>query len=122
MLPSERELELLKALWSTKGLSAREIHECVSERLKWSASSTRKTLDRMVEKGSIAIDYRHGVKVYVAQVSKVSVVAMFSKDFMRRVLESTEPIPSMAFTGSSFLNETEIEELEELLAEGVSDD
>ena len=51
--PSNAELELLKCLWRRKACSARELHDCAGPRLGWSYSSTRKTLERMVEKGLV---------------------------------------------------------------------
>jgi metallo-beta-lactamase class B len=43
-------------------LSAREIHDAVEHELGWSYSSTRKTPERMWEKGMISQEVRHGVQ------------------------------------------------------------
>jgi BlaI family penicillinase repressor len=52
-VPSISELSLLKALWRQQPLSAREIHDAVEAELGWSYSSTRKTLERMLDKGMV---------------------------------------------------------------------
>ena len=50
-IPSITELTVLKALWKQQPLSAREIHQHIEDELGWSFSSTRKTLERMLDKG-----------------------------------------------------------------------
>ncbi|MDQ1833587.1 peptidoglycan DD-metalloendopeptidase family protein [Massilia scottii] len=65
-IPSITELSLLKCLWKQHPLSARAIHQHAEEELHWSFSSTRKTLDRMLEKGMISQHSLHGVNVYTA--------------------------------------------------------
>lgn len=115
MHPSPSELPLLKALWSTPQLSARELHEQVSGELGWSLSSTRKTLDRMIDKGLISAHDQHGLRVYRASVSKVSTLAAMTRQFARAVLEIDGPLPASSFTGSKILTDDEIEELQRFL-------
>ncbi len=82
--PTATELILIKALWKDSPLSAREIHESVSNKLKWSYSSTRKTLDRMSEKQYLSISEVHGIKVYTSTLSKVKTLSIYIKDFASR--------------------------------------
>lgn len=117
MKPSPSELPLLKALWSQEELSARELHECVAPELGWSLSSTRKTLDRMVEKDMISPDEKHGVRIYRAKVEKISTLAALTKQFVRAVLEIDGPLPASSFSGSKILSDAELQELERLLEE-----
>ncbi|MGY1531073.1 BlaI/MecI/CopY family transcriptional regulator [Luteimonas sp. A649] len=113
--PSNTELELLKCLWRNEACSARELHNHVSPVLGWSYSSTRKTLERMVEKGLVEELDSHGLNVYRAAIGKVSTLAALSRDFARRVLEIEGPLPAQAFADSRLLSEAEIDELEALL-------
>lgn len=113
--PSNAELELLKCLWRSGASSARELHNCAALSLDWSYSSTRKTLDRMVDKGLVKESSEHGLNVYRAKVGKVAILAALSTDFARRVLEIDGPLPTQAFADSRLLNEDEIEQLETLL-------
>ncbi|WP_136658117.1 BlaI/MecI/CopY family transcriptional regulator [Nitratireductor sp. XY-223] len=117
MHPSPSELPLLKALWSNRSLSARELHELVRDELGWSLSSTRKTLDRMIEKGLVKVTDQHGVRVYSAGVDKISTLAALTSQFVRSVLEIEGPMPASSFTGSRILSESELEELEKFLDE-----
>ncbi len=113
--PSNTELILLKALWDQPVLSAREIHEHTVSRLGWSYSSTRKTLERMRDKGLVQVQELHGVNVYAATVAKVPTLALMARDFMQRVLEIEAPLQASAFVDSRLLDEDELTQLEALL-------
>jgi BlaI family penicillinase repressor len=120
-VPSMSELSLLKALWKEQPLSAREIHERVASELGWSFSSTRKTLERMLEKSMVGQHTRHGVLVYEAQLEKVGTLAAFAHDFGRRVMEMDGPLPANMFTGSKLIDQQELEQLEQLLQDWPED-
>lgn len=114
-IPSATELSLLKVLWKEAPLSAREIHERAEAELGWSFSSTRKTLERMVEKGLLSLANTHGVQVYSAEVEKVSTLAAFAHDFGTRVMEMDAPLPASMFTGSKLVTKKELAQLEQML-------
>jgi BlaI family penicillinase repressor len=114
-VPSISELSLLKALWRQQPLSAREIHEQVVAEMGWSYSSTRKTLERMLEKRMVHQHIRHGVQVYDAALEKVDTLAAFAHDFGKRIMEIDTPLPVTMFTGSKLVDEAELAQLEQLL-------
>ena len=51
--PTSAELEILKLLWQQPRVSGRELHDQLEPVLQWGYSSTRKTLERMVEAGLV---------------------------------------------------------------------
>ena len=114
-VPSISELSLLKALWRQQPLSAREIHEQIAGEMGWSYSSTRKTLERMLDKGMVGQQVRHGVQVYEAALEKVDTLAAFAHDFGKRIMEIDTPLPVTMFTGSKLVDEAELAQLEQLL-------
>jgi BlaI family penicillinase repressor len=114
-IPSPTELSLLKALWKQQPLSARELHDRVQDELGWSYSSTRKTLERMLDKGMVSQDNAHGIQVYRTALDKVSTLAAFAQDFSRRVMEMDAPMSAAMFTGSKLVDQKELEELDQLL-------
>jgi predicted transcriptional regulator len=120
-IPSISELTVLKALWRQQPLSAREIHQQVEEELGWSYSSTRKTLERMLDKGSVRQSTVHGVQVYEAALEKVSTLAAFAHDFGKRVMEMDTPLPVNMFTGSKLVDDDELAQLEQLLHDWPED-
>jgi len=113
--PSVTELTLLKALWKGQPLSARALHASVEEELGWSFSSTRKTVERMLEKGLLVQRSEQGVQVYVTTADKVATLAAFAHDFGRRVMELETPLPVTMFTGSKLVDQQELAQLEQLL-------
>ena len=114
-IPSISELTLLKSLWRQQPLSAREIHDQVADELGWSFSSTRKTLERLLDKGSVRQSTVHGVQVYEAALDKVDTLAAFAHDFGKRVMELDTPLPVTMFTGSKLVDDAELAQLEQLL-------
>lgn len=114
-IPSATELCLLKVLWKTSPLAARELHERVQHELDWSFSSTRKTLERMVEKGMVAQEALHGVQVYRPLLEKLSTLAAFANDFGRRVMEIDTPLPANMFAGSKLIDSQELARMDALL-------
>ena len=121
-IPSVSELTLLKALWKQQPLSARELHDAVAEELGWSYSSTRKTLERMLEKQMLALQMAHGVNVYTARLEKVGTLAAFARDFGTRVMEMAAPLPVTMFTGSKLVDQAELAQLEQMLQDWPSEE
>ena len=113
--PSEYELKLLRALWRAPRLSAREIQDATSAETQWSYSATRKTLDRMEEKGLVRVELVHGVKTYAAARPKLETLAGLIRDFARNVLDADAPMPVAAFSHSKLLDDEEIRALEAML-------
>jgi len=121
-IPSPTELSLLKALWRQAPLSARELHLRVEDELGWSFSSTRKTLERMLDKGMVAQEAVGGVQVYRPLLEKVGTLAAFARDFSMRVMEMDAPLAVSMFTGSKLVDEQELERLDSLLHDWPGDD
>ncbi len=109
------ELEVMKVLWSGDGLSAREIHDELGDRLQWAYSTTRTTVERMVRKGLVEKSPFHGLHIYRASVSRATGLARMVRDFAHRVLESSHvPVVSL-FADSGTLSDEELDELRRLL-------
>ncbi len=113
--PTAPELEILKLLWQQQPRSARELHDNIVEKLQWSYSSTRKTLERMGEKGLVSIDAQGNKKIYSARVEKIAILAAMTKDLAKRVFELDSPLPVAMFANSHLVKDEELDELERLL-------
>jgi predicted transcriptional regulator len=121
-IPSVSELTLLKVLWKQQPLSAREIHDAAADELGWSFSSTRRTLDRMLEKQMVSMHAVHGINVYRPVLEKVGTLAAFARDFGRRVMELDAPLPVAMFTGSKLVDQQELTQLEQMLNDWPADE
>jgi len=119
--PSATELIILKTLWSKNRLTAREVHTQCETQLGWSFSSTRTTLQRMIEKTLVGTEKVHGVTVYLPLQSKVKVMAGMMQDFMSRVFEVKGPLPTSAFAQSELLSAEEWEEIRDILETDKND-
>ncbi|MGB1298671.1 MAG: BlaI/MecI/CopY family transcriptional regulator [Psychrobium sp.] len=121
MQPTAPELEILKLLWQNQPRSARDLHDEIEAQFHWSYSSTRKTLERMGEKGLVSISSQGNKKLYTAQVDKVKTLASYAQDFARRIFELDGPLPVAMFADSKLIDDGEIADLEKLLKD-LSDD
>jgi len=116
------ELDIMKVLWTSGRLSAREIHEQVASRHGWAYSTTRTTIERMVVKDLVAKNTFHRLHLYTAILSRPAGMARMVRDFAERVLESgTAPVVAL-FADSGALTRDEITELETLLAQSDEDE
>lgn len=115
--PTAPELEILKLLWLKQPLTARELHDELESVLGWGYSSTRKTLERMGEKGFVACETLGNKNSYRALLDKMPTLAAFAQDFGRRVFEINGPLPVAMFANSKLVNADEIASLEKLLAD-----
>ncbi|WP_022701566.1 BlaI/MecI/CopY family transcriptional regulator [Oceanicaulis alexandrii] len=120
--PNPSELEVLKALWSHDRLSAREVHDQIGEAQRWSYSTTRTVIQRMVDKGLVNKDSVHGLAVFAAADRKVDLISRLVRSFTKRVLEADPTaLPASAFAGSRLLDEGERAELDALLKAGADE-
>jgi BlaI family transcriptional regulator, penicillinase repressor len=122
MTPTNPELDILKLLWQRQPLTAKDIHNTLAEKHQWSYSSTRKTLERMGEKGLVHITSESNKNLYATKVNKIATLAKFAQDFASRVLELDGPLPVSMFSGSQLLDSKEISDLEQLLKQLSNDE
>jgi len=115
MKPSSSELVILKHLWSAGAQSVGEIHAAISPRLGWSRSSSRKTIERMVEKGLLSQREQHGLNIYRAKAKKIPTLAGLIQNFASDVLGLDGPLPVSNLVKSKLLSDAELAELDALL-------
>lgn len=115
LTPTTVELEILKLLWQQQPQSARDLHQQLESVLQWGYSSTRKTLERMGEKGLVEVDSDGNKNLYRAKVAKVPTLAALALDFSTRVLGLDAPLPISTFADSRYLQTQELAELEQQL-------
>ncbi|MEL6687937.1 MAG: BlaI/MecI/CopY family transcriptional regulator [Pseudomonadota bacterium] len=115
MKPSSTELVILKHLWRSGPQSVGEIHAAVQAKLDWSRSSSRKTIERMVDKGLLDQREQHGLNIYRAKAKKIPTLAALIRSFARDVLDLDGPLPVSNLVETDLLDPEELEELEAFL-------
>jgi predicted transcriptional regulator len=115
MKPSPTEFIILKHIWATGAQSQGEIHKAVKDKLNWSRSSTRKTVERMFEKNMLSAQEMHGVRVYTAKLKKIPTIANMVRSFAHQVLGLDGPLPVSNLAKSDILSAQELEELDRYL-------
>jgi len=118
---TKNELQLLNILWkSDDGFSIREVHEKIEHENNWAYSTTKTTMDRMVKKGLLERGDFHGVYLYKAAISKPAGLAKLVSYFMNDVLEMDSGALMSLFGRSKALSESEVDELESILKQGLN--
>lgn len=120
--PNKSEIAVLKHLWSHGEQSAREVHEGVAEETGWSYSTTRTVINRMADKDWVHRRDLHGIAVFTAALSKVTVLGGMVRDLTRKVFEIEGELPVSMFAGSPHLSDDELDELEQLINNASSGD
>lgn len=115
-VPTDAELDVLKAFWRDGALSSREVQTRIADGLGWTSSTTRTVLERMRAKGLLARREVHGVAVYEATQPKVAVISGMMKR-LSVLLEIDGPLPAAAFSGSQLLDADDIAALEQALTD-----
>lgn len=115
------ELDVLKVLWESGRLSAREVHDRLRQAQGWAYSTTRTVLDRMVKKRLLSRGSFHGVYLYAPGISRPQGLARLVRDFAERVLELDHAAVVPLFADSRALTADEVAELERLLDRAAGD-
>jgi len=115
------ELDLMKVLWTSGSMSAREVHAAVAEERGWAYSTTRTNLERMVHKGLVGKHRFHGLHIYQPKISRPQGLARRVKQFAEQILEMNHSPVVALFTDSEALSPAEVEELRELLDQGENE-
>ena len=114
---TETELEIMKVLWESGRLSAREIHEVLEPRYQWSYSTTRTMLERLAKKQCLDKKSFHGLFLYTPAITKAAGLARFVRNFASRILETDlAPVASL-LVDSETLTPEELDDLTRLLEE-----
>ena len=115
-VPTDAELDVLKAFWRDGALSSREVQTRIADGLGWTSSTTRTVLERMRAKGLLTRREVHGVAVYEPGQPKVAVISGMMKR-LSALLEIDGPLPAAAFSGSQLLDADDIAALEQALTD-----
>ncbi len=112
---NETELILLKVLWRSEELSAREVHDAIAGATGWAYTTTRSVLERMAAKSLVRKTSSHGLYLYEAAISRPRGLAGFIRRFATRLLNVEPSVLVPMFVEGEGLSEKELRELRKLV-------
>jgi BlaI family transcriptional regulator, penicillinase repressor len=110
--PSERELEILKALWEIGSGSVREVHQhlCPNDELAFNTVQT--TLRNMEEKGLVEHRAEGRTFIYIPKCSREKV----TQRFVKKVFDGSLDQLVLTLLNSTETSEAELTELQQMIA------
>jgi predicted transcriptional regulator len=110
--PSERELEILKALWEIGPASVREVHERLCPRGECAFNTVQTLLRIMEDKGLVEHQAEGRTFIYSAKHSREQVTARF----LHRVFDGAVDQLVLSLLQAEDTSPEELKELERLIA------
>ncbi|MBQ7922170.1 MAG: BlaI/MecI/CopY family transcriptional regulator [Clostridia bacterium] len=109
----EIESRFADIIWQNEPVASGELVKLCAEILHWKKPTTYTILRKLCERGI----FKNEKGIVTSQISKTEFCAMQSEQFVAETFDGSLPAFIAAFTTRKKLSETEIAELEKLIAE-----
>jgi len=114
---SDAELDVMKVLWASPGISATDVHDALLQRKDWSVRTVKTLLARLVEKGALSTTEDGRRYLYTPAIEQRDYKAGAARQFVDRVFSGrAAPLIAHLADGRG-LTKDDIAELEKLLGE-----
>lgn len=114
--PTDAELEILTALWSTGPATVREVHDVITRRRPAQYSTVLKFMQIMADKGLVTRDESQRAHVYAPARSREWTQRQLAGDLLSRAFSGSASALLMGALSAKKASKKEIEELKQLLA------
>ncbi len=116
---SDSEWKIMKTLWNADGrvMSLGEIITALGEESKWSYTTVRTLIVRLMEKGAINADKTTGVYRYSAKLDEKECIGEEVRSFISRVFDDSPSRLVASLVHDGKMNEKEKSEILKLLSE-----
>jgi len=114
---SDSEWEVMKVIWSTNPITAKQIIEQLEDKTDWHPKTVRTLLNRLVNKEVINFDSDKRVYHYYPLVPQEKYLQEKNKSFLQKVYDGALNAMLARFLEQQDLDQEEIEELESILEE-----
>ena len=113
---TEAEWEIMKVVWEKQPCAAGTVQEKLSKTRDWAYSTVKTTMDRMVEKGFLAIEKIRNVQLFNACVSEVEAKRGEFRKMLKRAFDGAlTPMMQFLFEHEG-LSKEEAKQLRKLVA------
>jgi len=113
LLPSPRELDILKALWELKAGSVRQVHEKMCPAGELAFNTVQTLLRIMEEKGLVGHREKRRTFIYYPKFSRQKV----SSQFLHKVFNGALDQLVVSMLGAKDASPEELQQLEQLIAQ-----
>lgn len=120
--PTERELEILQALWDNGPSTVAQVHAQLTQVRSVGYTSVLKMLQLMTGKGLVLRDTARHAHVYRSAVERDQVESRLTEDFLDRVFRGSAASLVSRLFGSSRVSQQELDEVRRLLSEEAADE
>ena len=114
---SDSELEVLKELWETPVLTARQLSDRLLKRTDWSEPTIKTLLLRLLQKHAVKRSREGNVFVYSAEIGREEYRYMAGRSLLDRLFNGVAGDLLTCFVKNGEMSAEEIESLKKLLDE-----
>lgn len=114
---SEAEWEVMSVLWDNAPRPSTEIVQEVSSRKGWHSRTIRTLLDRLVQKGAVAVHSERRPALYRPKLSREDCIRQESQSFLDRVFGGEPASMLLHLVQQVELTPAEIQKLKKILSE-----
>jgi BlaI family transcriptional regulator, penicillinase repressor len=112
---SNAEWEVMNVAWRRAPVPAAEVAHLLEKKTKWSLTTVRTLLRRLVTKGALGQQPEGKRYLYVPRVSAEDCVRRESESFLNRVLGRTPPATVLQLVRETDLSKRDIQQLRRIL-------
>jgi len=84
---TEAEWAIMKVVWEQEPCTAGTVQESLTETKAWAYSTVKTTMDRMVEKGFLAIEKIRNLQLFRSQISEVDAKRAEFRKMLKRAFD-----------------------------------
>ena len=116
---SDSELEVMKELWATPGINAKQLSEKLTAKTSWSEPTVKTLLLRLLQKNAVMRVRKDNLFVYSACISQEEYRCMAGRSLMNRLFNGVAGDLITCLVRNEKMSAEEIESLKKLLDEAA---
>ena len=116
---SDAEWIVIKVLWEEPELTSTQIIGILRPKTDWKPKTIHSLIDRLVKKGALGINKEGSQFQFYPLVNKKDCVMEETRSFIEKIYDGSVNLMLSNFIKNEKLSQKEIEELQQLLNEGM---
>lgn len=113
---SEAEIEVMKVLWETGGMSAKEIITEIEKTNNWKPKTIQTLITRLVAKGAVSTEKKDAKSyLYSAVVTREEYEHYANRNFIKKLYNGSLNLMLASFIKDEKLSKEDIQELKNIL-------